>query len=80
MEAIEEYLNSEESYGDTAMLCIDPAKGEVSIVDGEELTDDEMENSDKDYYDVMDLLEMDQEEGAWHPDTEAIAEIATEYT
>lgn len=76
---IETYLASEESFGDTAMLSINPTIGAVSIVDGEDLTDEEMENSELDYYDVMDFLEMDQDHGTWHPDMEAIAEVAKEY-
>lgn len=76
---IEDYIASEESFGDTAMLRIIPSTGEVSIVDGEELTEQEMENSGTDYYDVMDFLEMDQEQGTWHPDMAAVAEVAKEY-
>lgn len=76
---IEDFIASEESFGDTAMLSIIPSTGDVSIVDGEELTEEEMENSGTDYYDVMDFLEMDQEHGSWHPDMEAVAEVAKEY-
>ncbi len=79
LEEIEEYLESEESFGDTAMLCINPETKEIAVVDGEDLSAEDMDNSEKDYYDIIELLEMDPEKGNWYPDMEAIKEVAKEY-
>lgn len=73
--AVREYLSSEESYDDDAQLRIDPATMKIDLADGEEADD---ESDPRDYYSVMDLVEMDAD-GKWTPDPDAIAAVAAEY-
>lgn len=71
-EAVNDYIASEESYGDNAQLQISPADFAL------EVTDSDDEESDKDYIDIMELLEMDAD-GKWKADIEAIGYLADDY-
>ena len=76
LEAVEDYISSDESYDDDAQLRIDPATFTVDIADGEDAEDPA---DPRDYYDIMDLVEMNAE-GRWIPEPEAIASVAAEYS
>lgn len=70
-----EFLNQEESYGDDPQLKLNPATGEMTIVD-----DDDNEEG-FDYWPIMDLVAMSETEpGKWQPDDEAIAAVIEDYT
>lgn len=79
LEQVNDYIASEESYGDAAMLRIDPVSMQIEIVDGDELTEEELENGSADYYDLPDLLTMHPTDGTWLPDMVAIEGVALEY-
>ena len=68
--AVMEYIADEELYDDNARLVVNPATGEVRLIDGDEDVDDDS----LDVYDVMDMVRMNAD-GVWEPDTEAIAEL-----
>lgn len=73
--AVEEYIAGEETYDDNSLLCIDPHSLDVEIVDS-----DEPEDVDKDYIEVMELVNMRPDKpGEWIADNDAIAELAKEY-
>lgn len=72
-EAVEDFAANDGAYSDDAMLEINPADMSVRIVSEEE-------DPSLDYYDMMDLVEMDPADtGRWNPFTEAIDEIAGSY-
>lgn len=72
-EAVEDFAANDGAYSDDAMLEINPADMSVRIVNEEE-------DPSLDYYDMMDLVEMDPADtGRWNPFTEAIDEIAGSY-
>lgn len=77
--AVSEYIASEESYDDNAQLRIDPVSLAVCVIDGND-SEEEEENPDMDYIDVMELVEMSANEGGrWNPDHEAIRLLADDY-
>lgn len=74
IDAVAEYLNNEEGYGDSAQLEIDPKTFAVEIVDAD--TDAE----DKDYYMLMDMVKgSESNPGSLEPDIETIEEVVAEY-
>lgn len=74
---LKEYLEAPEAWGDNVMIEVDPATMEVRLNDDEEI---DMENSDKDYWPVMDLLQMSVENpGEWEIDPDALDELAATY-
>lgn len=74
IEAVSEYLENEEGYGDCAQLEIDPKTLAVEIVSVDEDSDD------KDYYMLMDMVKgSDAEPGIFIPDEDTIEEITEEY-
>lgn len=80
LDALAEYLAYEDSYGDNPQLCINTANGDVEVMDekeAEELEDKDSEHCD--FYDVMDLLQMNPLDGSWLPNLDAVKEVATEY-
>ncbi len=79
LEQVNDYLASEESYGDAAMLRIDPATMQIELIDGEEVDDNEIENGSADYYDLPDLLTMHPTDGSWLPDLDAITTLSLDY-
>lgn len=74
---VREYLASEESYDDDALLVIDKNTLALTLADGEE-SDQYDEDTRFDTYNVMDLVEMDSD-GKWIPSEEALAEVAADY-
>lgn len=80
LEAIEDYIASEETFGDTALLSVNPESLSISVVDGEEVSEAEMQESNIDYYDIIDLVQMNPENGQWTPDMESIDNLVQEYT
>ena len=79
LEQVNEYLASEESYGDAAMLRIDPSTMQIELVDGEELDENAIDNDSADYYDLPDLLTMHPTDGTWLPDMDAISTLSNDY-
>lgn len=74
IEAVAEYLDNEEGYGDSAQLEIDPKTFAVEIVDVDE------DAEDKDYYMLMDMVKgSDSNPGALEPDIETIEDVVAEY-
>lgn len=72
--AVEDYVATPEAW-EEAQLIINPATGEVDLIEIEEADD---LADDIDVYAVMDLVEMTPD-GAWIPDPEAIASVAADY-
>ena len=73
-EAVEEYIDGEESYSDNVQLEINTTDWSVDIADPE----NDLPNCD--YYPMMDLVKMSvTKEGGWEPDIEAIESVAAEY-
>lgn len=74
IDAVAEYLNNEEGYGDSAQLEIDPKAFTVEIVDAD------MDLEEKDYYMLMDMVKgSDSNPGALVPDVETIEDVVAEY-
>lgn len=82
-DAVTQYLEAEEEYGDSAVVEISPADLSVRLLSRQpdiDQTSGLPEEEEPDYVDVMDLVRMDPEcPGSWLPDHEAIAAIAAEY-
>lgn len=75
---MEDYLADDIVYGDNTLLEIDPATGAVALVSGDEIID--MDSSDKDYYEAMELVEMDTANpGKWLLNSEALDALINEY-
>ena len=73
-EAVEEYIDGEESYSDNVQLEINTTDWSMDIADPE----NDLPNCD--YYPMMDLVKMSvTKEGGWEPDIEAIESVAAEY-
>lgn len=79
LDAIDEYIASEETFGDTALLSIKPIDLSVSIIDGEELAEADMQNSGIDYYDIIDFIQMNTDSGQWNPNSSSVDDILNEY-
>lgn len=74
---LKEYLEAPEAWSDNVMVEIDPTTLDCVLYDGD---DADVENSDRDYWDVMDLLEMSVENpGEWEIDPAALDELALTY-
>ncbi len=73
IDAIDEYLEATEAWDD-ALLAIDTATGEVSLIEEEEADDD----ADADLYDIMEFIEMTSD-GEWIRDDEAIDSVVEDY-
>lgn len=72
-EAVADYVECDQAWGDSPMLEINPATMEMQVTDEE--TDDSL-----DYVDMMDLLRMSvSNPGQWEADPEAIASLAESY-
>lgn len=69
---VKEYIEQDEAYDDNAQIAVNPATGEVRLMDGEEA---EELPDDWTIISVMDLVEMNPD-GSWRPDPAAIAEFA----
>lgn len=77
--AVNDYLAEEEAYDDNAQLCIRPATMEVTVEDSRMV---DIDSSEIDCYDVMDLVEMSpdaESAGQWIVDEEAVESVASEY-
>lgn len=78
--AVEDYIESEECYGDNAELEIDLSKGIVKVRDAMGMEDNLLSNDVVDYYDIMDLVQMSPSEpGKWEVDEEAVKSVASDY-
>lgn len=78
--AVEDYIESEESYGDNAELEIDLSKEIVKVRDAMGMEDNLLTNDVVDYYDIMDLVRMSPTEpGKWEVDDEAVKSVAADY-
>lgn len=74
---LEEYLDAPEAWSDHVMIEIDPQTLDCRLFD-EDGTD--IDASDKDYWEVMDLLQMGSDgSGDWEIDPEALDELAASY-
>lgn len=77
--AVAEYAANDQIFTDYVMLSINPATGEVAIIDN---PDPEIVDTDTthDYVALMDLVEINvADPSQWLPDQEAIASLAAEY-
>lgn len=72
-DVVKDFIAQDEVYGDNAQLSVVPETLELEIVGGD------VDDPEKDYYDLMDLVEMTPE-GKWIPDVDAISEVAGNYT
>ena len=74
---LEEYLDAPEAGSDNVMIEVDPATLDCRLFDEDDV---DVEASDKDYWEVMDLLSMSVEDaGAWEIDPDALDELAAAY-
>lgn len=74
---LEEYLDAPEAWSDNVMIEVDPQTLDCRLYDED---DTDVEASDKDYWEVMDLLSMSVDgDGAWEIDPEALDELASTY-
>ncbi len=74
---LEEYLDAPEAWSDNVMIEVDPKTLDCRLYDED---DSDVEESDKDYWEVMDLLQMASDDsGAWEIDPEALEELAATY-
>ena len=74
---LEEYLDAPEAWSDNVMIEVDPQTLDCRLYDEE---DSDVEASDKDYWEVMDLLSMSLDDaGAWEIDSDALDELAASY-
>lgn len=72
-EIAEEFASCDGAYSDNSMLEIDPATLSVRITDEEDFPE-------RDYYDIMDLMEVDIDSpDKWRLFDAAIEEIASNY-
>lgn len=72
-EIAEDFATCDGAYSDNSMLEIDPSTLSVRIVEEEEYPE-------RDYYDIMDLMEADiSHPGIWRIFEDAIEEIAVAY-
>lgn len=77
MDILNEYLEAPEAWSDNVMIEVDPGTLDCRLFDGE---DTDLESSDKDYWEVMDLLSMSvSNPGEWEIDPAAVEEMASEY-
>lgn len=75
---LEEYLEAPEAWSDNVMVEIDPETLDYALYDGD---DEGLDDSKKDYWEVMDLLSMSVEDpGRWEIDADALDELADTYT
>lgn len=74
---LEEYLDAPEAWSDNVMIEVDPQTLGCRLFDEEGV---DVEASDKDYWEVMDLLSMSVDDaGAWEIDPDALDELAASY-
>ena len=74
---LEEYLEAPEAWSDNVMIEVDPKTLDCRLYDEEEA---DVEASEKDYWEVMDLLSMSVEDpGRWEIDSEALDELVASY-
>ncbi len=74
---LEEYLDAPEAWSDNVMIEVDPKSLDCRLYDEE---DANIEESEKDYWEVMELLQMaDDDSGRWKIDPEALEELAATY-
>ena len=74
---LEEYLDAPEAWSDNVMIEVDPYTLDCRLYDEE---DSDVEASDKDYWEVMDLLSMSLDDpGKWEIDPDALDELAETY-
>lgn len=75
LDAIDEYIATEQSYDDNARFEIDLSTMEVEIADGEE-----EDIPGKDTIDAMEMIKMSESEpGRWVADPEAVEALVEEY-
>lgn len=73
--AIEEYSSTPEAWED-AVLTVNPANGEVKLMEAEEA--EALPEESIDIWNPMDLIEMTHD-GAWEPDPANIDSLIEEY-
>lgn len=74
---LEEYLDAPEAWSDHVMIEVNPQTLDCRLYDEE---DADIESSEKDYWEVMDLLSMSVDDsGKWEIDPEALNELAATY-
>lgn len=74
---LEEYLDAPEAWSDNVMIEVDPQTLDCRLYDED---DADIEASDKDYWEVMDLLSMSVDDpGRWEIDRDALDELAASY-
>lgn len=74
---LEEYLEAPEAWSDNVMIEVDPSTLDARLVDEDEV---DPESSEKDYWEVMDLLSMSVEDpGKWEIDPDALEELTASY-
>lgn len=74
---LEEYLDAPEAWSDNVMIEVNPETLGCRLYDED---DADVESSDKDYWEVMDLLQMASDgSGDWEIDPEALDELAATY-
>lgn len=74
LEAVKEYIDGEETFGDNATVCINPQSGEVEIHDMEDTPDN------MDSYDIMEFIAVNPLNPAeWIVDTNAVESVVAEY-
>lgn len=72
-DAVADYVDCDQAWGDSPMLEINPATMEMRVTDEEE-------NDTLDYIDMMELLRMSvTTPGKWEADPEAINALAESY-
>lgn len=71
---VNQYIDNEGEYTDNVQMEINPMTLEVSLVDPE------TDLPDRDYYPIMELIQMSTTElGRWEPDADAISQVAADY-
>lgn len=74
---LQEYLDAPEAWSDSVMIEVDPTTLDARLVDEDEV---DTESSEKDYWEVMDLLSMSVEDpGTWEIDPDAVEELTSSY-
>lgn len=75
---LNEYLEAPEAWSDNVMIEVNPSSLEMRLNDDEDI---DTENSELDFWPVMDLLQMSlQNPGQWDIDPTAVAEMAADYS
>lgn len=75
---LKEYLEAPEAWSDNVMIEVNPADLSVRLNDDEDV---DVDNSDLDYWPVMDLLRMSVENpGEWEIDPDALTEMSGAYS